>query len=54
MSAVAYLLHTNVGGRSPRSNALKGHKVYNELDEHNFNVFHAMRCRSIYYPLLEH
>ena len=28
--------------------------MYNEIDEHHFNVFHAMRCRSIYYPLLEH
>jgi len=26
--------------------------MYNEIDEHNFNVFHAMKCRSIYYPLL--
>jgi hypothetical protein len=26
--------------------------MYNEIDEHSVNVFHAMRCRSIYYPLL--
>jgi hypothetical protein len=26
--------------------------MYNEVDEHRAKVFHAMRCRSIYYPLL--
>jgi len=26
--------------------------MYNEIDEHTVNVFHAMPCRSIYYPLL--
>jgi hypothetical protein len=26
--------------------------MYNEIDEHSVNVFHAMKCRSIYYPLL--
>ena len=28
--------------------------MYNEIDEHNANVFHAMRCRRIYYPLLDY
>ncbi|MDR2758631.1 MAG: hypothetical protein LBB78_04570 [Spirochaetaceae bacterium] len=27
--------------------------MYNEIDEHSVNVFHAMRCRSIYYQLLD-
>jgi hypothetical protein len=26
--------------------------MYNEFDEHSVNVFHAMKCRSIYYSLL--
>jgi hypothetical protein len=26
--------------------------MYNEIDEHTVNIFHAMRCQSIYYPLL--
>ncbi|GHT78249.1 hypothetical protein FACS1894130_04510 [Spirochaetia bacterium] len=26
--------------------------MYNEIDEHTVNVFHAMKCQSIYYPLL--
>jgi hypothetical protein len=26
--------------------------MYNEIDEHSVNIFHAMRCRDIYYPLL--
>jgi len=26
--------------------------MYNIIDEHSVNVFHAMRCRSIYYRLL--
>jgi len=26
--------------------------MYNEIDEHTVNVFHAMKCRNIYYPLL--
>jgi len=26
--------------------------MYNEIDEYSVNIFHAMRCRSIYYPLL--
>jgi hypothetical protein len=26
--------------------------MYNEIDEQTVNVFHAMRCRSIYYPLI--
>jgi hypothetical protein len=26
--------------------------MYNEIDEHSVNVFHAMKCRSIYYQLL--
>ena len=27
--------------------------MYNEIDEHTVNIFHAMRCRSVYYPLLK-
>jgi hypothetical protein len=27
--------------------------MYNEVDERTANIFHAMRCRSIYYPLLD-
>ena len=27
--------------------------MYNEDDEYTVNIFHAMRCRSIYYPLLK-
>jgi len=26
--------------------------MYNVIDDHNINVFHAMKCRSIYYHLL--
>ena len=26
--------------------------MYNEIDEHTVNIFHAMDCRAIYYPLL--
>jgi hypothetical protein len=26
--------------------------MYNELDDGRINVFHAMPCRAIYYPLL--
>jgi hypothetical protein len=26
--------------------------LYNELDDGRINVFHAMPCQSIYYPLL--
>ena len=26
--------------------------MYNVIDEQTVNVFHAMKCRSIYYPLL--
>ena len=26
--------------------------MYNEVDEHTVNIFHAMECRAIYYPLL--
>jgi len=26
--------------------------MYNEIDEHTVNIFHAMKCRSIYYPLV--
>jgi hypothetical protein len=26
--------------------------MYNEIDEHTVNVFHAMKCQGIYYPLL--
>ena len=26
--------------------------MYNEIDDHTVNIFHAMGCRSIYYPLL--
>jgi hypothetical protein len=26
--------------------------MYNEIDEHTVNVFHAMKCQSIYYSLL--
>jgi hypothetical protein len=27
--------------------------MYNESDEHTVSVFHAMKCRSIYYHLLK-
>jgi len=27
--------------------------MYNEIDEHTVNIFHAMECRAIYYPLLK-
>jgi hypothetical protein len=27
--------------------------MYNRIDEETINVFHAMRCRSIFYPLLD-
>ena len=27
--------------------------MYNEIDDHNVNVFHAMHCQSVYYPLLD-
>jgi hypothetical protein len=27
--------------------------MYNEIDEHTVNIFHAMKCRSIYYNLLK-
>jgi hypothetical protein len=27
--------------------------MYNELDDGRINVFHAMPCRSIFYPLLK-
>ena len=26
---------------------------YNNIDEEAINVFHAMKCRSIFYPLLD-
>jgi hypothetical protein len=26
---------------------------YNEIDEHTINVFHAMKCRSIFFHLLD-
>ena len=26
--------------------------LYNVIDEGSINVFHAMKCRSIFYPLL--
>ena len=26
--------------------------MYNEIDDNNVNVFHAMKCRKIYYKLL--
>jgi hypothetical protein len=26
--------------------------MYNEIDEYTVNIFHAMKCQSIYYPLL--
>ena len=26
--------------------------MYNEIDEHTVNIFHAMKCQSVYYPLL--
>ena len=26
--------------------------MYNEIDAHTVNIFHAMNCRAIYYPLL--
>ena len=27
--------------------------MYNENDEHSVNIFHAMKCRSIYFSLLK-
>jgi hypothetical protein len=27
--------------------------LYNRIDEETINVFHAMRCRNIFYPLLD-
>ena len=27
--------------------------MYNMIDDHSINVFHAMKCRSIYYHLLK-
>jgi hypothetical protein len=27
--------------------------IYNELDDNTIRVFHAMKCRNIYVPLLE-
>ena len=27
--------------------------MYNIIDEHSINVFHAMKCRSIYFHLLK-
>ena len=27
--------------------------MYNIIDDHNINVFHAMKCRSIYYHLID-
>ena len=27
--------------------------MYNEDDENTVHVFHAMKCRSVYYPLLK-
>ena len=26
--------------------------MYNEIDEYSINVFHAMKCRKIYYSLI--
>jgi hypothetical protein len=26
--------------------------MYNEIDEHTVNIFHVMKCRSIYFNLL--
>ena len=26
--------------------------MYNEIDEHTVNIFHVMKCQSIYYNLL--
>jgi hypothetical protein len=28
--------------------------MYNELDDHTDIVFHAMKCRSVFYYLLDH
>ena len=28
--------------------------LYNSIDEDSINVFHAMNCRNIFLPLLEH
>jgi hypothetical protein len=27
--------------------------MYNEIDGHSVNIFHAMKCRSVYYHLLD-
>jgi len=27
--------------------------LYNNIDDETINVFHAMKCRSIFYPLLD-
>ena len=26
--------------------------MYNEIDEHSVNIFHAMKCQPVYYSLL--
>ena len=26
--------------------------IYNEIDENNINIFHAMKCRKIYHELI--
>ena len=27
--------------------------MYNEIDEHSVNIFHAMKCQPVYYSLLK-
>jgi hypothetical protein len=38
-------------GFDSKSNPLE--IMYNELDDNSIRVFHAMKCRNIYVPLLE-
>jgi hypothetical protein len=38
-------------GFDPQGNLLE--IMYNEIDEHTAAIFHAMKCRSIYYHLLD-
>jgi hypothetical protein len=37
-------------GFDPHGNLLE--ILYNEIDGHTANIFHAMKCRSIFFPLL--
>jgi uncharacterized DUF497 family protein len=39
-------------GFDPNGNLLE--ILYNEIDEHTASVFHAMKCRKIFFHLLNH